>query len=282
VPSRILRDGILTSQRINRLGTEAELFYRRLMSAVDDFGRYLGSPTALRVVTFPLKISEFTDEQVAGWIMDCADAGLVETYSVEGVEYLEIRAFGQRLRDGAKSKYPGPPQVRGESAADPPPFRSSRAQAPTTSTTEVPSRKSGSEISEVAPEPANRSSLPRGYSLDEQYAEFRQACIDFGMNVIESDFTGVAWSEWSRLDSDERSAAIRGIKDRHAAGMNPDLDVKRPPGYLGGKEWTRAIRKKASATATYVRAKAYNPEDDYREADEDESRRAAQRGTASA
>jgi hypothetical protein len=284
VPNRILRDGILTSYRINKLGGEAELFYRRLISAVDDFGRYLGSPTALRVATFPLKISQFTDEQVAVWIADCERAELVEIYSVEGVEYVEIKEFGQRLREGAKSKYPAPPQVRGESAADPPPFRGSRAQAPTTSTptTEVLSRKSGSEISEVGTDPANRAFLPRGYSFDEQYTEFRQACVDFGMNVIESDFTGVAWSKWQGLDADERTAAIRGIKDRHAAGMNPDLDVKRPPGYLSGKEWTRAIRKKTTATAAYSPAKPYNPEDDYREADEDERRRATQRGTISA
>jgi len=272
----------LTSYRINKLGGEAELFYRRLISAVDDFGRYLGSPTALRVATFPLKISQFTDEQVAVWIADCERAELVETYSVEGVEYIEIKEFGQRLREGAKSKYPAPPRVRGESAADPPPFRGSRAQAPTTSTSEVLLRKSGSEISEVGAEPANRTFLPRGYSLDEQYAEFRQAYVDFGTNVIESDFTGVAWSKWQALDADERTAAIRGIKDRHAARMNPDLDVKRPAGYLSGKEWTRAIRKKATATAAYSPAKPYNPEDDYREAEEDERRRAAQGGTISA
>lgn len=35
MPSRILREGILTSERVNALAPLEELFYRRLMSVVD-------------------------------------------------------------------------------------------------------------------------------------------------------------------------------------------------------------------------------------------------------
>ena len=36
MPTRILRDGILTSERVNLLDWEAEVFYRRLLSVGDD------------------------------------------------------------------------------------------------------------------------------------------------------------------------------------------------------------------------------------------------------
>ena len=38
MPSRVIRDGILESESVNALSWEAELFFRRLMSVVDDFG----------------------------------------------------------------------------------------------------------------------------------------------------------------------------------------------------------------------------------------------------
>ncbi len=40
MPNRVIREGILNSQRVNKLTEPAELFYRRLMSVVDDFGRF--------------------------------------------------------------------------------------------------------------------------------------------------------------------------------------------------------------------------------------------------
>ena len=40
MPNRILRDTILRSERVARLSPTAELFYRRLMSVADDYGRY--------------------------------------------------------------------------------------------------------------------------------------------------------------------------------------------------------------------------------------------------
>ncbi len=40
MPTRILREGILTSETVNRLSLGAELFYRKFMPVVDDYGRY--------------------------------------------------------------------------------------------------------------------------------------------------------------------------------------------------------------------------------------------------
>jgi hypothetical protein len=48
MPNRILREGINDSERVNALSpVHAELFYRKLMSLCDDFGRFEANPAVL-------------------------------------------------------------------------------------------------------------------------------------------------------------------------------------------------------------------------------------------
>src|SRR3990167_11311858 len=56
MPNRILREGILSSERINTLSVHAELFYRRLLSVVDDYGRFFAHPALLRSACYPLRV----------------------------------------------------------------------------------------------------------------------------------------------------------------------------------------------------------------------------------
>lgn len=78
--------------------------------------------------------------------------------------------------------------------------------------------------------------LPKGYALDELYAQFREACGWLGL--IESDFTGDAWWAWCILDSQQKIAAIAGIVLLRESGADPAL-VKRPKRWLSDREWTR-------------------------------------------
>src|SRR5260221_8753824 len=106
MPTRMLRDGILRSERVDQLSPLAELFYRRLMSVVDDYGRYYASPKLLRVDCYPLK-EDITSSAVEIWLAECQAAELLALYSVAGKAFLEISDFGQRVRD-APSRFPGP------------------------------------------------------------------------------------------------------------------------------------------------------------------------------
>ena len=54
MPNRILREGILDSDRVNKLSWGAEVFYRRLMSVVDDFGRFDARIDLLKSKLYPL------------------------------------------------------------------------------------------------------------------------------------------------------------------------------------------------------------------------------------
>lgn len=104
MPNRIIREGILTSERIASLSWDAEVFYRRLMSVVDDYGRFDGRPEILRSRLYPLQLEKVGTPDLVKWMRCGAEAGLVRLYAVEGKPYIEILRFGQPIRSA--SKYP--------------------------------------------------------------------------------------------------------------------------------------------------------------------------------
>ncbi len=130
MPNRILREGILTSPRIARLGWAEEVFYRRLHSVVDDFGRYFADVGLLRAACYPRQLNKVTDPDIGKWLAACEAAALVRVYPAEdGERYLQVLDFGQQVR-AKRSKFPDPPstcaadatQTLGKGAADAPVF----------------------------------------------------------------------------------------------------------------------------------------------------------------
>jgi len=117
MPDRVVRQDILTSDPVNKLSWAAEVFYRRLMSLADDFGRYEARPSLLRASLYPLKLDRVSEPDVIKWMGECSEAGLVRVYTVNKKEYLEILKFGQRLR-AMKSRYPVPDGEHSPSSAD--------------------------------------------------------------------------------------------------------------------------------------------------------------------
>lgn len=107
MPNRIIREGIITSEAVNSLNWEAEIFYRRLLSVVDDFGRFDARPSVLRSALYPLKLDSMREDSVQRCLKSCEVARLVVLYSVNGKEYLEVTNFRQQVRS-KKSKYPAP------------------------------------------------------------------------------------------------------------------------------------------------------------------------------
>lgn len=110
MPNRILREGILTSPRIAKLGWAEEVFYRRLHSVVDDFGRYFADPGLLRAACYPRQLNKVSDSDVGKWLRACVDAALVRVYQVSGEDYLHVLDFNQQVR-AKKSKFPNVPST---------------------------------------------------------------------------------------------------------------------------------------------------------------------------
>ena len=105
MPSRVIRDGILESVAVNTLSWEAELFFRRLMSVADDYGRYNALPMLLRSRCYPLQFDKVSDKSIEKWLKECSDVGLLFLYLVDDKPYLEILNFAQRTRQ-KMSKFP--------------------------------------------------------------------------------------------------------------------------------------------------------------------------------
>lgn len=99
---RVVRQGIITSEAVNSLSWPAEVFYRRLMSVVDDYGRFDGRVSVLRASLYPLLLNKVTEADIGKWRLETAEAGLVSVYEVDGKEYVQIERFNQRLQGKAK------------------------------------------------------------------------------------------------------------------------------------------------------------------------------------
>ena len=107
MPNRIIREAILSSEKMALLGWPDEVFYRRLMSIVDDYGRSEANPQLLRSRCYPLQTDAVRVTDISRWMAACQKAGLILCYAVQGKQYLEVSNFGQQQRSA--SKYPSPP-----------------------------------------------------------------------------------------------------------------------------------------------------------------------------
>jgi hypothetical protein len=117
MPNRILKQSICTSPNIDSLGFEAETLFYRLLVQCDDFGQFFANPSILRGLCFPMKINGINEEQIVEWFSQIVDAGLVWTYQVENVSYLQVTKWEshQQMR-ARRHKFPEPPEGAYESA----------------------------------------------------------------------------------------------------------------------------------------------------------------------
>lgn len=107
MPTRLLREGILSSDRIEQLDAPTEVFYRRLMSKVDDHGLYDARPSMLRASLYPLRIDRVREADISRWIAACEKAGLIVLYEADGKPYLKM--LDTRWQARAEAKFPLPP-----------------------------------------------------------------------------------------------------------------------------------------------------------------------------
>jgi hypothetical protein len=106
MPNRIIRDGILTSEKVDLLSEAEELFLRRLMSVADDYGKFAANPKLLLSACYPLRTATKSLEEISLYLKACEHAGLLTIYKVKGAAFLQLTDFRQRLRI-MHSKWPG-------------------------------------------------------------------------------------------------------------------------------------------------------------------------------
>ena len=106
MPTRLIREGIIDSDGVNTLGWAAEVFYRRLLNKVDDYGLYDARISVLRATLYPLLLSKVSEKHVAQWVDACAAAGLLMVYESEGKEFLQV--LNTKWKTRSQPKYPLP------------------------------------------------------------------------------------------------------------------------------------------------------------------------------
>lgn len=107
MPNRIIREGILSSDRIDQLDAAAEVFYRRLMSKVDDHGLFDARPAMLRASLYPLRVDRVREADIARWIAACEKAGVIALYTSESKPYGQM--LDTRWQARSERKFPVPP-----------------------------------------------------------------------------------------------------------------------------------------------------------------------------
>lgn len=130
MPSRYVRAGWLSSDRVRTIGDAAEVLLLRLILVADDFGRYDARPTPIQRACWPLGDDDPPDgfpaapppptpQAIAKSLEHLEAAQLIVRYQAAGKPYLYIPNFGQRTRSAA-SKYPDPPDIEGKPPDSPP------------------------------------------------------------------------------------------------------------------------------------------------------------------
>lgn len=133
MPNRIILEKCRTSRTLDALSSEAERMFWRLVTVVDDYGRFDADPRVLLSTCFPLRVEEWKSDRMQVALDELArpcgrDEPLVELYTVNGRMYGHILKFVayQRRRD-SKPKFPGP--TEGERIV-PPQVAATRGEVP--------------------------------------------------------------------------------------------------------------------------------------------------------
>ena len=107
VPTRLIREGIISSDIVDLLDAPAEVFYRRLLNKVDDYGLYDARPSILRANLYPLRVDRVREADISRWMAACQKAGLIVLYQAEGKSCLQMLDTNWQKR--SEPKYPLPP-----------------------------------------------------------------------------------------------------------------------------------------------------------------------------
>lgn len=111
MPNRYVREDAIESVRLNSVSWLAEVFFRRLINRVDDFGRIEAHPALLRAKVFPLNLDKVCEADVGKLLLECEQAGLVLLYEGQGEHkgkrFLQMCRWEQGR--AKTSKHPPPP-----------------------------------------------------------------------------------------------------------------------------------------------------------------------------
>lgn len=92
----LVREGILDSERVCRLGLAQQLFFRNLLHVADGADRFDADADDLRFTLYRRSLHLVKAGMVRQWLAELHSAGLIELYTRSGKAYGRILNYGQR------------------------------------------------------------------------------------------------------------------------------------------------------------------------------------------
>src|SRR5438128_5185804 len=116
MPQRFLRPGITNSERWNAVDWKCQSFFIRLLTLVDDYGRFDGRIPVIWAQCYAGWNAQHTDQiaeqitqkDVESMLLQIAakSCNLVEIYEFEGKKVLQVTQWQERIRKGVKERWP--------------------------------------------------------------------------------------------------------------------------------------------------------------------------------
>lgn len=138
MPQRFLRPGITTSDAWNSASFAAQSLYVRILTLVDDYGRFDGRVAILHGQCFALR-PDINPQETAALRSELQARRLIKIYTVDSKEYLQMSKWQERAR--GPSRFPAPPQESAGIRSEPLPNPASLAIVPSPSHESSPSHK---------------------------------------------------------------------------------------------------------------------------------------------
>lgn len=190
MPQRLLRPGITHSERWNAVGWAEQSLFIRILTFVDDYGRWDGresviwshcygvwnhqnphSPAAATRKKLPR--SAVTLQQLAEMLQRLAAAGLILIFddAPTGKRVLQVLQWQERIRDGAKERWPAPPKSVNGSQPSAAPSRDPQQSAAPRSIPQLPTPSPSSTPTPLPP------TVPQGGqgSVDSEIIDLAEA-----------------------------------------------------------------------------------------------------------
>lgn len=95
---RVITEEFLTSDKVNRLDYQEEVFFHRLLQAADDYGRYYASPVML-INIMPRRKGCISTQDTERLLAACVKAGLVRVYAAKRKLRLRVLQFNKMIQE---------------------------------------------------------------------------------------------------------------------------------------------------------------------------------------
>lgn len=117
MPQRFLRPQITNSDRWNSVGFAAQSLYIRLITLVDDYGRYDGRASVIWAHCFAVWNDKhpqetITMQQTEQMLQELAASRLIDLYELQDKKIVQLEQWTERIRDGVAEKWPANPEKR--------------------------------------------------------------------------------------------------------------------------------------------------------------------------